>query len=216
MLEGILLRAENIENHGGEVAEVRDALTDALQLMERMKSAGALQHFWTANSQRSKFEEIKQRIQSALERLQLHVSIDTNMIARVKFKQSEDLKQCIEDLGGVDAVLDDPSKMEQVTKKMEASDKIIHAAVKKTSRDIKQVGENVIDTQRVVRRLEAMQSHESELQRMRNEVLEQQVKELKAMVSEVRNCMKLFPVRNTPTFLLLSAFSDQSFVFLRF
>jgi hypothetical protein len=194
MLEGILLKAESIENHDGEVAEVRDALTDALQLMERMKSAGALKHFWTANSQRSKFEEIKERIHNALERIKLQSSIDTNMIARVKFKQSEGLKQCIEDLGGVDAVIDDPSKMEEVTRHMEASDKIIHAAVKKTSHHIKQVGEHVVDTQRVVKRLEVMQSHESELQRMRNEVLEQQVKELKAMVSDVRNCMKLFPV----------------------
>ena len=32
------------------------------------------------------------------------------------------------------------------------------------------------------------------LQRMRNEVLQQQVKELKAMVAEVRDAMRLFPV----------------------
>jgi len=35
---------------------------------------------------------------------------------------------------------------------------------------------------------------EAELQKMQNEVLQEQVKQLKAMVSEVRDCMRLFPV----------------------
>ncbi len=95
-LEQILLRAERIEQHGGEVDEVREALADALALMEAMKRQGYLKSFWVADSQRSKFEDIRERIARALQRLTLASSVDTNAITRAKFKQSEDLRICVQ------------------------------------------------------------------------------------------------------------------------
>lgn len=188
------MRAERIENHGGEVNEVREALTDALDLMEKMKSTGALKAFWIADSQRSKFEEIKERIEKSLHRLNLTSTIDTNFLARAKFEQSQQLKTCIESLGGVDAVMENPELMDQVKEHMDESEKLLHAGFQKVA----------TQQEEVLTRMETMQSSQkkdmieimkqAELQKMQNEVLHNQVAELKALVTHVRDAMRIFPV----------------------
>jgi hypothetical protein len=100
MMEGILLKAEGLEDQAPVIDEVREALEEALRLLEAMRERGALQVFWTAQSQRNKFEEIRDRIKRAIQRLSLSTSLDTNALARAQFKQSESLQKKMEELGG--------------------------------------------------------------------------------------------------------------------
>jgi hypothetical protein len=46
MMEGILLKAEGLEDQAPVIDEVREALEEALRLLEAMRERGALQVFW--------------------------------------------------------------------------------------------------------------------------------------------------------------------------
>ena len=239
MMEGILLKAEGLEDQASVIDEVREALEEALRLLEAMRERGALQVFWTAQSQRNKFEEIRDRIKRAIQRLSLTTSLDTNALARAQFKQSESLQKKMEEMGGAAAVADDPEKLARVQEHLEGSDALLLESVRSSRRDFQAVGSTVAHVQGAVREMQAKQQDqirqaqaalqhqtqtqaaleglgggqvamanslttltesfmqmqkETELRKMQNEVLSAQVNELKSMLSEVKDCMKLFPV----------------------
>ena len=200
-LEKILVRAESLEDHGASVNEIRDTLTEALQLMETLKTQGALKSVFVAESQKSRFEDLRVRIQQAIARLNLSAAVDTAVITKAKFRQSEELAKKVEDLGGFEAVVDDPRKMEQVSSMMESGDRVVQATVQRARHDIAEVGRELRTSQRLMDSIHEAQedaireaTREAELQKLRSQILEQQVRELKAMVSEVRDCMRMFPV----------------------
>ena len=149
-LEKILVRAESLEDHGASVNEIRDTLTEALQLMETLKTQGALKSVFVAESQRSRFEDLRVRIQQAIARLNLSAAVDTAVITKAKFRQSEELAKKVEDLGGFEAVVDDPRKMEQVSSMMEGGDSIIQATVQRARHDIAEVGRELRTSQRLM------------------------------------------------------------------
>ena len=157
MMEAILLKAEGLEHQADVVDEVRESLEEALQLLEVMKERGALQIFWTAQSQRSKFEEIRDRIQRAIQRLNLSSSLDTNALTRAKFSQSKILQQKITELGGAGAVVDDPDKIAAVNAHLEGSDALLLESVRSSRRDLRVVGNEVSQVQGVVKAMEAQQ-----------------------------------------------------------
>ena len=68
------------------------------------------------------------RIQQAIARLNLSAAVDTAVITKAKFRQSEELAKKVEDLGGFEAVVDDPRKMEQVSSMMEGGDRVVQVS----------------------------------------------------------------------------------------
>ena len=71
------------------------------------------------------------RIQQAIARLNLSAAVDTAVITKAKFRQSEELAKKVEDLGGFEAVVDDPRKMEQVSSMMESGVTVVQATVQR-------------------------------------------------------------------------------------
>ena len=149
-LEKILVRAESLEDHGASVNEIRDTLTEALQLMETLKTQGALKSVFVAESQKSRFEDLRVRIQQAIARLNLSAAVDTAVITKAKFRQSEELAKKVEDLGGFEAVVDDPRKMEQVSSMMEGGERVVANVVQRARHDIAEVGRELRASQRLM------------------------------------------------------------------
>jgi len=78
---------------------------------------------------------------------------------------------------------------------------VVQATVQRARHDIAEVGRELRTSQRLMDSIHEAQedavkkaTREAELQKLRSQILEQQVHELKAMVSEVRDCMRMFPV----------------------
>ena len=59
--------------------------------METLKSQGALKAFWIADTQRSKFEDLRDRIKRALDQLSLGAAVSTNVLLQRNFNQSKEV-----------------------------------------------------------------------------------------------------------------------------
>ena len=162
------------------------------------------------------------RIEQAINRLNLSVTVDTAVITKAKFQQSEELRKKVEELGGPDVVEQDPEKAKMLEAHMEASDQILNANIVAARKSLKAVGEEVVKGNAVLKAVEQAQKEhmretrksilrtdsqlkdmtdnfmvvqqQAELQRLQNEVLKRQVDELKSMLSDVKYCMTKFPV----------------------
>ena len=162
------------------------------------------------------------RIEQAINRLNLSVTVDTAVITKAKFQQSEELRKKVEELGGPDVVEQDPEKAKMLEAHMEASDQILNANIVAARKSLKVVGEEVVKGNAVLKAVEQAQKEhmretrksilrtdsqlkdmtdnfmvvqqQAELQRLQNEVLKRQVDELKSMLSDVKYCMTKFPV----------------------
>ncbi len=221
-LEKILLKAENLESHEEVVDDVKESLEEGLQLMQKMQDRGIIAATFLAKSDKTKFEDLKLRIEQAINRLNLSVTVDTASITKAKFQQSEELRKKVEELGGAEAVEKNPEAVKELEQHMEASDQILNANIVAARKSLKVVGEEVVKTNAVLQTInEAQQRHmketrksilrtdsqlqamtenfmkvqqESELQRIQNDFLKRQVDELKSMLSDVKDCMTKFPM----------------------
>ena len=232
-LEAILVRAENLENKADVVADVKQSLEEALQLMQRIQDRGFLTSTFFARADQVRFDDIKERIEAAIHRLNLSATVDTAVITQARFKQSEQLKAKVAELGGAEKVASDPTAMKQFEAHMDASEALIAASVTEARKDLKAIGEDVTQANKVISAMEAAQKEsimesrmtlrrmsqtqeqfrteqnkklddvtesfvqlqqQSELQRLQNDILKQQVDELKSMLSDVKNSMTKFPV----------------------
>ena len=90
------------------------------------------------------------RIQQAIARLNLSAAVDTAVITKAKFRQSEELAKKVEDLGGFEAVVDDPRKMEQVSSMMEGGERVVANVVQRARHDIAEVGRELRASQRLM------------------------------------------------------------------
>ena len=84
MLERILVKAEHLAEHADEIDEIRETLEEALALMDSIKSKGILEVFCKVETTRSKFEELRDRINRAIQRLNLATGVEANSIARAQ------------------------------------------------------------------------------------------------------------------------------------
>ncbi|UPR02812.1 hypothetical protein HOP50_11g61390 [Chloropicon primus] len=222
MLEKILLKAENLESHEEVVSDVKDSLEEGLVLMQKMQDRGIIAATFLAKSDRSKFEDLRVRIEEAINRLNLSVSVDTAAITKAKFQQSEELRKKVDELGGADALEKDPDAAQALAEHMEASDQVLNANITAARRSLRAVGDEVAKTSSVIRTIEEQQrehmketresvlkteeqlkemtssflkvQQDAELQRLQNDFLKRQVDELKSMLTEVKDCMTKFPM----------------------
>ena len=214
MLERILVKAEHLAEHADEIDEIRETLEEALSLMDSIKSKGILEVFCKVETTRSKFEELRDRINRAIQRLNLATGVEANSIARAQFRQAKELNRIVNDMGGPQAVMDDPEKLRQVQERMSAAEKVLIAQMQAQRVELKGVKAavktavtaigTVHSSQKDHFELSAAQKEqmtvqfmqlqkENEEQRMQAEVLQTQVGELKDMLSELKNAMQLFP-----------------------
>jgi len=210
-LEMVLVRAQSLENQADVVDDVRESLEEALQMMAAMQDRGMLMSTFLAKADKNRFEELKKKIEGALNRLTLSASVDTAAIANAKFRQSEELCKDIEQYGGPEAVVGNPNAMEAIAGKLEAADKLVLASVSKVQNSVDDTHKNVklmrkeskkmsdsvdMQTQKLDQMTDSFLAarQEAEIARLKQEVLSQQVNELKSMLSEVKNAMTLFPM----------------------
>ena len=214
MLERILVKAEHLAEHADEIDEIRETLEEALSLMDSIKSKGILEVFCKVETTRSKFEELRDRINRAIQRLNLATGVEANSIARAQFRQAKELNRIVNDMGGPQAVMDDPEKLRQVQERMSAAEKVLIAQMQAQRVELKGVKAAVKTAVTAIGTVHSLQKDhfelsaaqkeqmtvqfmqlqkENEEQRMQAEVLQTQVGELKDMLSELKNAMQLFP-----------------------
>ena len=217
MLERILVKAEHLAEHADEIDEIRETLEEALALMDSIKSKGILEVFCKVETTRSKFEELRDRINRAIQRLNLATGVEANSIARAQvsrrraravvgagrntvgagdgaprpspdalggavevdgapetrrrgprrparrpaptrarsadlllpsppsprppsqFRQAKELNRIVNDMGGPQAVMDDPEKLRQVQERMSAAEKVLIAQMQAQRVELKGV-----------------------------------------------------------------------------
>ena len=155
-LEAILVKAENLEGQPDVISEVKESLEEALSLMNKMNDRGLLSTL-LANADQEKFEQIKERIEAAIHRLNLSATVDTATITRAKFKQSEQLKAKLDELGGPESVAQDPTKMRKLEEHMEASEKLIAASITEARKEVRAIGDNVTQANKAISEMEKTQ-----------------------------------------------------------
>ena len=218
-LEGMLVKAEDLEDQLGVVDDVRDSLEEALQLMETLQQRGVLSSVLYSKSDKNRFEEIREKIEKAIARLNLAATVEAAAIAKAQFKQSAGLQQKVNELGGWEKVAADPDAKRALEEELSASDRLLAESIGENRKTLKAVGQQVT---RGLLSVEAMQKEtlekvtagqdeaaekletmtqrfidmerQSELQRMHNVNLERQVGELKSMLSDIKGAMSMFPV----------------------
>ena len=218
-LEGVLVKAEDLEDQLGVVDDVRDSLEEAPQLMETLQQRGVLSSVLYSKSDKNRFEEIREKIEKAIARLNLAATVEAAAIAKAQFKQSAGLQQKVNELGGWEKVAADPDAKRALEEELSASDRLLAESISENRKTLKAVGQQVT---RGLQSVEAMQKEtlekvtagqdeaaekletmtqrfidmerQSELQRMHNVNLERQVGELKSMLSDIKGAMSMFPV----------------------
>ena len=218
-LEGVLVKAEDLEDQLGVVDDVRDSLEEALQLMETLQQRGVLSSVLYSKSDKNRFEEIREKIEKAIARLNLAATVEAAAIAKAQFKQSAGLQQKVNELGGWEKVAADPDAKRALEEELSASDRLLAESISENRKTLKAVGQQVT---RGLHSVEAMQKEtlekvtagqdeaaqkletmtqrfidmerQSELQRMHNMNLQTQVGELKSMLSNIKGAMSMFPV----------------------
>tara|TARA_B100001540_G_C15762426_1_gene622302 strand:- start:120 stop:1394 length:1275 start_codon:yes stop_codon:yes gene_type:complete len=118
-------------------------------------------------------------------------------------EQCEQFKTKVEELGGAEAVINDESKIENVKNMMEYTERLTFAKLESIKNDTKKYVEGASQQMEALRKLEEHQkkhfeevSREAELNRMKSENLERQVKELKEMLTCVKDAVKKMPTRH--------------------
>lgn len=135
-----------------------------------------------------KFEDLKTKIETAVERLNLSATVDTAVITQARFQQTENLKRKIEELGGAEKVASDPNTMKQFEQHMDASDRIISASVNQARKDLRAIGEDVKTANEVISAIESTQ---------RQQILETQMSFQRMSVSQEDHSKKLDEVTDS-------------------
>ena len=199
MLENILLKAQNLESHEEVVQDVKESLEEGLILMQKMQDRGIIAATFLAKSDKSRFEDLRVRIEQAINRLNLSVTVDTAVITKAKFQQSEELRKKIEDLGGLDVVESDPDAAKQLQDMMEASDQVLNANIVAARKTLKVVGDEVMKTNSVMKTIEEQQREQMKQQReTRKSVLktEAELKKMTESFMEVQASAQLQQLQN--------------------
>lgn len=154
------MEAENLEGQVDVVDDVRCSLEEALQLMEKIQDRGFLSGTFFARADQVKFDDLKHRIESAIARLTLSCSVDTAVITKAKFTQSENLRKKMMELGGPEKVAQDEHARKAFEQHMEASDALISASVAEARKDLRAIGEDVVQANNVINAIEAAQKEQ--------------------------------------------------------
>ena len=153
-LEGVLVKAEDLEDQLGVVDDVRDSLEEALQLMETLQQRGVLSSVLYSKSDKNRFEEIREKIEKAIARLNLAATVEAAAIAKAQFKQSAGLQQKVNELGGWEKVAADPDAKRALEEELSASDRLLAESISENRKTLKAVGQQVT---RGLHSVEAMQ-----------------------------------------------------------
>ena len=186
MLENILLKAQNLESHEEVVQDVKESLEEALMLMEKMQDRGIIAATFLAKSDKSRFEDLRVRIEQAINRLNLSVTVDTAVITKAKFQQSEELRKKIEDLGGLDVVESDPDAAKQLQDMMEASDQVLNANIVAARKSLKVVGDEVMKANSVMKTIEEQQRDHMRETRKSIQNQEEESKKLQELTTKMK------------------------------
>jgi len=186
MLENILLKAQNLESHEEVVQDVKESLEEALMLMEKMQDRGIIAATFLAKSDKSRFEDLRVRIEQAINRLNLSVTVDTAVITKAKFQQSEELRKKIEDLGGLDVVESDPDAAKQLQDMMEASDQVLNANIVAARKTLKVVGDEVMKANSVMKTIEEQQMKQQRETRKSIQNQEEESKKLQELTTKMK------------------------------
>lgn len=168
MLENVLLKAESLESQTDVIDDVRTSLEEALAHMQQMQDRGVLSATFLARSDKNRFEELKTKIEQAIQRLTLASSVDTAVITQAQFKQSEELRIKVEELGGPEAVAKDPDAQKEIEAAMTASDAVVNANVRAARRDIKAVGTDIMTELNVIKRMQTEDMKKAEKERRKS------------------------------------------------
>ena len=186
MLEKILLKAENLESHEEVVEDVKGSLEEALMLMQKMQDRGIIAATFLAKSDKSKFEDLKVRIEEAINRLNLSVTVDTAAITKAKFQQSEELRKKVEELGGPEALETNPEAAKELEQHMEASDQILSANINAARKSLKAVGEEVVKSNKVLEAMSEQQQIHMKETRKSIQMQEEEAKKLADLTNKMK------------------------------
>ena len=142
-VEQILLQAQNLQQANAAINDVRDILEEALALMNAVQDRGWLTSTFLAKTEKNRFEDLKNQLQEALGRLSLASTVEMSALQHARFDQIEQMKTRLSQLGGPEAVLNDPAALREMEKAMEASDRLVMAAVERSREELVTVGSQV-------------------------------------------------------------------------
>jgi len=119
------------------------AQEEALELMSAVQERGFLKSTLLATSERNKFDDLKNRLQEAVIRLNLAATLEIRQIQMAKFEQMDQMKAKVEELGGADFVIQNPDALEKIQSSMEAADQLLLASVSDARKELKTVGNEI-------------------------------------------------------------------------
>ena len=202
-VERVLCKASDIQGRRSVVEEIESVLEEALRCITKFKEKSFIRKIAVVGRTAEKLERLKRELSTLLNQLQLECTLDLDAIRRVKMEQCEQFKTKVEELGGAEAVINDESKIENVKNMMEYTERLTFAKLESIKNDTKKYVEGASQQMEALRKLEEHQkkhfeevSREAELNRMKSENLERQVKELKEMLTCVKDAVKKMPTRH--------------------
>ena len=187
-VEQILMQAQNLHQANAAINDVRDILEEALALMDAVQNRGWLTSTFLAKAEKNRFEQIKIQLQEALGRLNLASTVEMGALQQARFDQMEQMKARLDELGGPEAVLSDPAARQEMEQSMQASERLVLAAVEKSRQELVTVGSDVQLTRKKTMQIAREQKQQSlmadksfKLQLAQDEKLDRQDEKLDQM-----------------------------------
>ena len=141
-----LVHPLTIDHVNGRDAPLSFVQEEALELMSAVQERGFLKSALLATSERNKFDDLKNRLQDAVSRLNLAATLEMRQLQAARFEQMDQVKARVEELGGADVVIQNPDALEEIQSSMEASDQLILASVSDSRKQLKTIGNEVGQT----------------------------------------------------------------------
>jgi len=207
-LEKMLVKANNLQHHREDIEFIKETLQDALQLVDKFQQRGWLSAVSAATRDLAKLEDIKKSLHQVLQQMQLASTVDIEVFLEVQFEQAEAYKGKVEALGGAEACIGCEIKMQELQEYMGASDKLLIAKLDLAAKEnrgtkliahksLAKIEESLLyqqDMRADVTSKFADLQKEAEISRLRNELLERQVGDLRGLLGDIKDMMAKFPV----------------------
>jgi hypothetical protein len=118
-LAGTLAAAEDA------ISQVRSALEATLAHMQKLGCQSRATAMLVASRDKDTFHELQAELKRCMDLVSLATAVSTNNMVAEKYEQGQLLAAKLVSLGGLDAVGSDTSKLDEVSREMEASDQLL-------------------------------------------------------------------------------------------
>ena len=124
-LEAALLKATNLADSEDTVESICEELEDSMTFIKGLAKKNRLVKLCASGWSRERLANSRDRIMQLVQSLQFSVALDLHNMQAAKFEEERQIGDLVEQMGGMDAVVADESKFEQLEQCLSNSDKLM-------------------------------------------------------------------------------------------